>query len=193
MADFRVDAHEFSRLMNELKGFDKKLSNGIRKELREAGKPAVKAVREKVKEPPPSGGRSTSRISRTVKRRKSSKGVDFDGETITERWTEEEQERTNVRSEIARGVAVRTSTAASGGSIKIVASSKHLPEDRKPMARLYNKEKGWRHPTFGNRNVWHHQRGNPYFDEVLNAHADKFREAVLTAMRKAAEALARRI
>ena len=172
MSDFRVDAHEFSRLMNELKGFDRKLATQVRKELREAGKDVAAKVAAEVRDNPPPN----------------------DNPRVT----------AGTRRKIAAGVGVRigTSEKGKGGSVRIVASAKALPANRKRMTKLYEREGGWRHPVFQrdaagklgtDSTVWVQQQGRPYFNPTIRANADVFRRAVETAMRKAAEALARGI
>lgn len=41
----------------------------------------------------------------------------------------------------------------------------------------------WRHPVFGNRNVWVRQTGSPWFYPTLRAQTPAFRRAVEQAMR----------
>jgi hypothetical protein len=96
------------------------------------------------------------------------------------------------RAAIAKGVGLRISTAARGGSVTIAASSRALPAGRKPMLRAYNKKAGWRHPTFGNRDVWQHQQGRPYFGSVIAEHTLALKIAVQRSLFEAAEALGRR-
>ena len=42
--------------------------------------------------------------------------------------------------------------------------------------------KPWRHPVFGNRNVWTIQYGQEVFYKTLSRYDAKFRKAVLDAM-----------
>jgi hypothetical protein len=41
----------------------------------------------------------------------------------------------------------------------------------------------WRHPVFGNRNVWVPQTGSPWFYPTLRAHTPAFRQAIVQAIR----------
>jgi hypothetical protein len=122
-----------------------------------------------------------------------------------------------VRRALASGISFRVGTGAGkkGGSVRISASSKGLPPERKAMLRLYNKKKGWRHPVYarggdgklavktrrkrsvggliGRREtVWVHQQGRPYFGSVILEHRRAMQLAVLEAMNEAARALARK-
>jgi hypothetical protein len=183
VADFRVDAHEFSRLMREVKDFDAKLATAIRKELRQEGKRVAAKVADEVRTGPPPN--DNPRVTAGTRRRIAD-GI---------------------------GVSIGTGMGKKGGSVRIVASGKALPANRKRMVRLWEREKGWRHPVYergrdGNltqatqrrlRNrfkketVWTHQMGRPYFNPTVRGEADEFRAAILRAMKQAADALARRM
>ncbi len=53
--EYRIDAREFSALLRNVKAFDNKLAKAIRKELREAAKPAIADVRSEVRSLPTKG------------------------------------------------------------------------------------------------------------------------------------------
>ncbi len=172
MADFRVDAHEFSRLMREVKDFDAKLATAIRKELRTEGKRVAAKVADEVRTGPPPN--DNPRVTAGT-RRKIADGV---------------------------GVAIGTSMGKKGGSVRIVASGKALPPNRRRMVKLWEREKGWRHPVYqrdgggalrANADVWVQQMGRPYFNPTIRGESDALRDAVVRAMKQAADALARRI
>jgi hypothetical protein len=94
------------------------------------------------------------------------------------------------REAIARGVGLKIATGTKGGAVTIAASARALPANRRSMLRAYN-QKQWRHPTFGNRNVWQTQQGNPYFGATVLAHREQLRKAVEDALNQAAAALGR--
>lgn len=103
------------------------------------------------------------------------------------------------RAGIASGVGVSIRTGKSGQGVRITASSKGLPAERKRMLRLYNKEGGWRHPVFARTKsaggwrgllgareaVWVHQQGRPYFGKVIEKHRDDMTRAIERAMDEA--------
>ena len=89
--------------------------------------------------------------------------------------------RTGVRAGIASGLAVRIDTGRNPRILRIAASSKNLPDERKPMLRLLNKE-SWRHPVFGDKDAWVVQQGRPYFGTVLDKHREPLTRAMLRAM-----------
>ncbi|KAB8162920.1 hypothetical protein FH609_004115 [Streptomyces sp. 3MP-14] len=56
-----------------------------------------------------------------------------------------------------------------------------------------NRAKGWRHPLFGNRDVWIQQRGREqWFDRALEGRQAQYRRAVLDAMEQMAARIAGR-
>jgi hypothetical protein len=171
VADFRVDAHEFSRLMREVKDFDRKLATAIRKDLREEGKRVAAKVADEVRTGPPPN--DNPRVTAGTRRRIA------DG----------------VR------VAIGTGMGKKGGSVRIVAGAKALAPNRKRMVKLWERENGWRHPVYqrdgagglSQTDAWVHQQGRPYFNPTIRGETDALRDAVARAMKQAAEALARRI
>jgi hypothetical protein len=82
----------------------------------------------------------------------------------------------------ATRVSVSFGKAAAGA--RIMTTSARLPQVQKGLLKVYNKT-SFRHPVFGDRNVWVTQEGHPYFgaaiykvinrailDEIRNAFAD---------------------
>jgi hypothetical protein len=169
--------------MREVKDFDAKLATAIRKELREEGKRVARKVADEVRTGPPPNDNPTVTAGT---RRRIADGV---------------------------GVGISTSMGKKGGGVRITTSAKALPENRKRMVKLWEREKGWRHPVYergrdGNltqstrrrlrggfkkETVWTHQMGRPYFNPTVRGEADEFRAAILRAMKQAADALARRM
>ena len=166
---FRIDASEFAELLNDVKAFDKKLGNAIRKRVRDAGKPMVKKMQAAVTEP------KSKRSARIV--------------TVRTKRGKQVEERTNTSAAVARGIAFKIDTGRNPGG-RFTASGKHLPEGRKPMFRALNKAT-FRHPVFGNRGQWANQAGRPYFGSVVLAEQDALRKAISEALDDAAATLGR--
>jgi hypothetical protein len=108
------------------------------------------------------------------------------------------------RRAIASGLSTRIGTGKSP-AVRISASSKNLPANRKRMLRLYNKAGGWRHPVFargadgklakasvrskglrgalgGTETPWVAQMGRPYFGAVLKRRQAIIEMAIFRAM-----------
>jgi hypothetical protein len=73
--------------------------------------------------------------------------------------------------------------------IKIVVRPS-LPEDQKKLPRYLNDPEGWRHPVYGNRHVWVHQQGKPYFETTILRHRDAVRASLEQAIENAAARIA---
>jgi hypothetical protein len=86
--------------------------------------------------------------------------------------------------------------AASGSSVSVTdkktalafrVRASQLPPSQRKLPRRWNSEKGWRHPVFGNREVWVPQVGHPYFHKVIRARQGEITGAVVAAVKEAAE------
>ncbi|WP_432135146.1 hypothetical protein [Streptomyces sp. bgisy154] len=56
-----------------------------------------------------------------------------------------------------------------------------------------NSARGWRHPVYGNREVWVQQRGKvDWFDDAFQGRTNHYRQAVLDAMEDMARRIAER-
>jgi hypothetical protein len=170
-AELEADATEFSRVFRMAKEFDKELVKRIRRNIREAAKPAVAEVKREVQKTPRSGGKRSAKV-RVVRRG---------------------QERTtNLRAALAAGTSLRITARARGGTVTITTDARRLPPDRAPMVRAYNK-RSFRHPVFGDTERWVAQKGTPYFGPVILRHEKSLHAAVEAALAEAiAEATRKR-
>lgn len=98
---------------------------------------------------------------------------------------------TGLRARVAKATSV--SVTATGVKIK-VSGRKLGPGQRKLARYLdaeLQSYKNWRHPVFGNRENWTVQHGQPFFFVTLRKHTRDFRRAVDEAMQETAERIAR--
>lgn len=149
----------------------KGLRANLRKQIVEAGKPAVEEVKQAVLSIPITshGGGGAQRLTYNV------------GRATTARAKKSASRRnTHLRATIAS--ATRMQITAKG--IRIVVNSAKLPADQRNLPRHLDSEKGWRHPTFGRRGrgEWPLQKGKPYFAVNIKKHAPDIRRAVVKAM-----------
>ena len=79
----------------------------------------------------------------------------------------------------AVGLEVRTTGPEIG--VAIVCRTARLG-DKHAMPGLLNRAKGWRHPVYGNRNVWVHQMGRPWFDATIRQHEDDLRRHLIRVL-----------
>lgn len=74
---------------------------------------------------------------------------------------------TGMRTRLAAGVRAE----ANGNNVRVVAASPGPGMDALPRG-FDNGPKGWRHPVFGNRDVWVQQRGGSWFRDPIAKHHD---------------------
>jgi hypothetical protein len=89
---------------------------------------------------------------------------------------------------LAAGTRVSIKTGIKTGGVSIVTTGSRLPAGKQAMVRAYDKP-SFRHPVFGNRDVWVTQAGRPYFGAVLDERKPAMRAAVEQALADAAATL----
>jgi hypothetical protein len=96
-----------------------------------------------------------------------------------------------LRESIARAVSggISTSSARTGVSVTWKAAAAKMPNKQRNLPKGFNSAKGWRHPVFGNREVWVAQKGAPFFDAVINKHREELGQKIVEGMRKAADSI----
>lgn len=90
----------------------------------------------------------------------------------------------HLRRTLADGTKVSITTGKDAG-ITIVTSGAKLPAPR--LAKAYNKQ-AFKHPVFGNREVWVTEPGHPYFGRVYR-HRPQMRQAALQALADAVKSM----
>lgn len=169
-------AEEFRALSRRLRQAGRKdLRKRLRTKINEAGKPVLEEVRVAVRTLPVQGGGGggTGQRLRFLdgrakgKPRKPSKAAD-----------RARRRRAGLRASIA--AATKLQITAKG--VRFVVNSARMPADQRTLPRHLDSPKGWRHPVFGDRETWVHQRGKPYFAVTIKKRAPKFRQAILEAM-----------
>ena len=179
-----VDASELKALIVRLKDVEnKRIKAAIRKSLKDSAKPAVDSVKAKVLEGGDSGKGRISHYRKVKIRSTTNRLAIVDGKATKVRETTVREsirrDRMSSRQAIAKGVSASLTQSANGATVRIVASPRFL-RARKGFLKAYNL-RSFRHPTFGNRNEWREQQGNPYFGEALVQH----REAIIRRLRDA--------
>jgi hypothetical protein len=80
------------------------------------------------------------------------------------------------------------SFAKRSAGARIVTSASRLPSAHKGLLNVYNK-KSFRHPVFGDKDVWVAQEGRPYFGSViLKAMNDAVANEIFSAIDDAVKA-----
>lgn len=145
------------------------LRKELRKKIADAGRPVLDDVKTAAREIP-----VTSRGGGTSQRRK----YNVDRATTVRAKASAGRRGAGLRATIAS--ATKLQVTAKG--VRFVVQSSKLPEDQRSLPRHLDSEKGWRHPVFGNKEEWVHQKGKPYFAVTIKRKAPAFRRAILDAM-----------
>lgn len=168
---------EFRALAKKLKQAGAKdLRSLLRQKITAAGAPVVEDVKQAVRDlqvTSSHGGGTSQRRGFNVTRAKASAKTD-----LMKARQRAERRGAGLRETVAAGV--RLQVTAKG--VKIVASSARLPDSQKSLPRHLDSDKGWRHPVFGNKENWVHQRGGPWFAATIKPKAPAFRAAIVDAM-----------
>lgn len=86
--------------------------------------------------------------------------------------------RGGLRDGVARGVKVSVRTGGRTPTLTVRVDPSTLRPDQRTLPAHLNEPGGWRHPLFGMRSYWVHQRGQPYFEVTLMKHQPAYRAAV---------------
>lgn len=161
--------------------------------IRQAGAPAVDAARDGIMSQSFEAEGVTVKTPGTKFRKaaRSSHGGGYKQRTrvLVDRATTEVARKralkrdTGLRATIARNV--KLSTITSGGvtttGVRIVVPKNIVPKWVNP-ARDTESGDGWRHPVFGNQNVWVAEKAGPWFSVNIQKQAPAVRQAILQAM-----------
>jgi hypothetical protein len=73
-------------------------------------------------------------------------------------------------------------------SVRIRVNTSKLPQDQRKLPRYMNRAEGWRHPVFGDKDVWAQQTGQPYWENTLIPFGPQVRSEIIdvveTVLRK---------
>jgi rhodanese-related sulfurtransferase len=86
-------------------------------------------------------------------------------------------------SRIPGAIRTRTSFAQRGSGIRVLVDKAKAPHAR-PYEGLSSGGMQFRHPVFGNRDVWVSQQARPFFMPNVEKHREKVLDAIETALMK---------
>ncbi len=64
-------------------------------------------------------------------------------------------------------------------SVRLRVNTGRLPADQRKLPRHMNNPEGWRHPVFGDKEVWAQQTGEPYWEKTLIPFGPQVRRDVI--------------
>lgn len=210
MAGLTIEgADQLRKLAVKLRTADPKIRRELGKQLRPAVKAITGEIQDTVRSAPSSGrGRGshgdqrraaralarTRRMSDFRAREIALKTGRTTGQVLAEHKAKQEAKAAagaGLRETIARAVSgsISTSNAKTGVSVTWKAAAAKMPNKQRTLPKGFNSPRGWRHPVFGNRNVWVTQHGAPFFDTVIKKHREELGQHIVDGMKSAADAI----
>ncbi|MFF7966763.1 hypothetical protein ACFZC3_15525 [Streptomyces sp. NPDC007903] len=83
-----------------------------------------------------------------------------------------------LRANLARATRIEVKTAGRAAGVAIRVDGRKMPAHMKSLPSMVEGKKRWRHPVFGNREVWVDQHRQPYFYNAVRTAGPLARRAV---------------
>ncbi|QTD96966.1 hypothetical protein [Streptomyces cyanogenus] len=83
-----------------------------------------------------------------------------------------------LRAQMAKAVRVEVRTTGKDANVSIRVDGRKMPTHMRSLPSMAEGKKRWRHPVFGNREVWVTQTSRPYFYKVVRPAGAASRRAV---------------
>ncbi len=87
-----------------------------------------------------------------------------------------------LRAAVAQGIKGKVSYTGKKLGARITVETSHLPPSQRTLPRHLDNPRGWRHPVWGNREVWVKQVGEPYFSGPIERHLPEVRRDIRAAV-----------
>lgn len=97
---------------------------------------------------------------------------------------------TGLRDRVARTLTVEIKTTGNP-RVRFISKGDKMPAGQQNMPRNMDKPKGWRHPVFGNWEMWVAQTGGPWFWPPIKRKIRVFRERIDEAITATVEKIER--
>jgi hypothetical protein len=99
-----------------------------------------------------------------------------------------------LRQAIARRIRAQAKLSGRYPGARVRVTKRGMPREFQLAARRTNRRKGWRHPVYGNTDVWTRQLGKPgWFDDPMRRGRPRYRAAVLAALNESARRITRKV
>ena len=83
-----------------------------------------------------------------------------------------------LRSSLSQATRLEMKTTGRQAGVAIRVDGRKMPSHMKSLPSMVEGKKRWRHPVFGNRDVWVNQTSHPYFYNALRVAGPASRRAV---------------
>jgi len=184
------DIAAFRNAARALAGAEKTVMSEVAKGMRAAARPVVNEIRAQVRSSKGTTERGVH-ASEIERRLHVLSRSGRSGQPLSERQVRSLQRRVekagSLRDRIAAASGAQVSASEKKTALAFKVRAGQLPPSQRKLPRRWDNPGGWRHPVYGNRNVWVHQTGNPYFRTTITAARGELTGSVITAMTVAAE------
>ena len=170
--EIKCDSTEFIKFYKAVANIDPEVKKQIRKHLMQAAKPIVQDVKNTVLALP-----SNRSVTGTRKKKGESLGL---------------------RASIANAAKADFNGTGRGAVAHIrISTSKFMSASGRSRTLPYylegRRKRAWRHPVFGNREVWTAQDPKPYLASTVFKHRDEFEKAVSEAVDQALQVIDQKV
>jgi hypothetical protein len=160
-----IDSTDFAKLVKEVANVEPEFRKSVRKMLKEKADPIVNEVKQAVLATP-----------------------SHKGEAETGR--KKRGENQGLRASLASAVVAEINPTKKGAIAKIrVSTTKFMSNSGRPRTIPYyyegRRKRAWRHPVFGDREVWVEQKPHPFLGVTVAPHKQEFASAVVEALDEA--------
>lgn len=84
-----------------------------------------------------------------------------------------------LRELLAKAARIEIRTSGRQAGVRIRVDGRKMPAGLKGLPRAWEGRKRWRHPVYGNRNVWVSQPARPVFDQTVAPYEARVRRRVI--------------
>lgn len=157
-----LDPTDFAKVVKEVQQVEPEFRKNVKKRLKQAAEPIVQEVKQAALNIPSSKGD----VTQTRKKK---------GENL------------GLRASLANAVQADINPTKKGAIAKIrVSTTKFMSASGRPRTLPYymegRRKRAWRHPVFGNRDVWVAQSPHPFLGVTVKPHKEEFATAVVKAL-----------
>lgn len=160
-----LDAADFAKRVREIQKVEPEFRKNVKKRLKLAAEPVVQKVKQAVLNIPSKGGE----VSSTRKRK---------GEYL------------GLRASLANAAGSDINPTKKGAIVKIrISTTKFMKASGRPRSIPYyvegRRKRPWKHPVFGNREVWPIQPPHPFLGVTIVQYKKEFASQVVDALNDA--------
>lgn len=90
------------------------------------------------------------------------------------------KDSSGLRKRMARAVTLRVRTSGRSAGVTLRVDGRKMPEGEGSLpAYMEGTKKRWKHPVYGDKDVWVSQQPHPYFYKIVRPYGSRARRAVL--------------